>query len=177
MKMERKLIGLVLVALLIGLGGGYGLGFVIYQPQIQDLRNNLDNLNGRLDTINSTLQEGMNRLSSNFEGLNSTVEIMENRTWHEAFYIESSGDVTTNTFLIKGKWTRIRWAALGEYSGSWILIGIYFANGTLYTSRGSSGVLSSYACDLEIPNPNEEYFLNITAYAMDQYLVCIWDYY
>ena len=40
--MEKKLIGLVLVAVLVGLGGGYGLGYVIYQPQIQNLQNKLN---------------------------------------------------------------------------------------------------------------------------------------
>ena len=41
LKME-KLIGLVLVALLIGLGGGYGLGYIIYQPQIQNPQEELN---------------------------------------------------------------------------------------------------------------------------------------
>lgn len=33
---------LVFIALLAGLGGGYGLGYVIYQPQIQNLQNILN---------------------------------------------------------------------------------------------------------------------------------------
>ena len=39
--MERKLLALFFVALLGGLGGGFGLGYVIYQPQIQNIQNDL----------------------------------------------------------------------------------------------------------------------------------------
>jgi len=46
--MEKKLIALVLISLLGGLRGGYGLGYVIYQPQIQNLQNDLNNLNDEL---------------------------------------------------------------------------------------------------------------------------------
>jgi len=44
---EKRLVALVFIALLTGLGGGYGLGYIIYQPQIQDLRNDLNNLKDR----------------------------------------------------------------------------------------------------------------------------------
>jgi len=40
--MERKLIALVFAALLGGLGGGCGLGYVIYQPRVQNLENALN---------------------------------------------------------------------------------------------------------------------------------------
>ena len=33
--LEKKLVALVFIALLAGLGGGYGLGYVIYQPQMR----------------------------------------------------------------------------------------------------------------------------------------------
>ena len=39
--MERKLLALFFVALLGGLGGGFGLGYVIYQPQIQNIQKDL----------------------------------------------------------------------------------------------------------------------------------------
>jgi len=38
--MEKKLITLFLTALLMGLGGGYFLGYVTYQPQMQKLQSN-----------------------------------------------------------------------------------------------------------------------------------------
>jgi len=184
--MEKKLIALVFVALLVGLGGGYGLGYVIYQPQIQNLQNDLTNLNDRLDAINSTLrnmqssvtslQNESSILDSEVASLNSTVETMENRTWYKTYSIEGSGDVTTDTFLIKGEWVRIRWYMSGQYY-SWIMINIYYSNGTLYTNRGSSGIFSSYACDLEIEEPNTEYYLEIKTYNVTEYLVAVWDYY
>ena len=40
--MEKKLIALVCIALIGGLGGGYGLNYLIYQPQIQSLQNQLN---------------------------------------------------------------------------------------------------------------------------------------
>jgi len=185
--MEKKLIVLVLIALIAGLGGGYGLGYVIYQPQIQNLQEDLNNLNDKLDTINSTLrntqssvmslQNELSTLNSEVTSLNSTVETMENRTWHEAYHIDATSDVRTDTFLIKGKWVRIRWYMLGEYSSSWIDIWIYYSNGTLYADRGSSGIFSSYACDLAIVEPNTEYYLEIETYEVTEYSITIWEYY
>ena len=42
--MEKKLIALVFVALLVGLGGGYGLGYVVYQPQILGFQSDLSTI-------------------------------------------------------------------------------------------------------------------------------------
>lgn len=89
--MEKKLIALVFVALLAGLGGGYGLGYTLYQPQNQNLQEIMDNLNSRVETlsdkfdiVNSTLknmqlsvtslQNELNILNSKVANLNSTVE-------------------------------------------------------------------------------------------------------
>ncbi|MCK4474495.1 hypothetical protein KAU30_01525 [Candidatus Bathyarchaeota archaeon] len=79
--MEKPLIGLVLIALIAGLGGGYGLGYAVYQPQNQNLQEAVDNLNNKLETINSTLtntkstvtslQNELTALSSEVENLNS----------------------------------------------------------------------------------------------------------
>jgi len=62
MSVEKKLIALVFIALLVGLGGGYGLGYTVYQPQNQNLQEALDNLNDRIETINSTLADLQLRL-------------------------------------------------------------------------------------------------------------------
>lgn len=45
--MDKKLIALVVIALLIGLGGGYGLSYVTYQPQIQAIQSDLSDLKDR----------------------------------------------------------------------------------------------------------------------------------
>jgi len=45
--MEKKLITMTLIAVLAGLGGGFGLGYVIYRPQIQNLQNDFNDLKNR----------------------------------------------------------------------------------------------------------------------------------
>lgn len=42
--MERKLLALVFLALAVGLGVGYCLGFLVYLPQLQELQNGLRNM-------------------------------------------------------------------------------------------------------------------------------------
>jgi len=61
--MEKNLIALVFIALLGGLGGGYGPGYVIYQPQIQNLQNEISrtwhevySLSSSSDVITGTIQ-------------------------------------------------------------------------------------------------------------------------
>ena len=91
------MIALVLIAVLVGLGGGYGIGYVIYQPQLQNLQNDLndlsdksqgefDNLDAKLTNLNSTLgntlgntqssvtslQDQLTSLNSEIADLNST---------------------------------------------------------------------------------------------------------
>lgn len=68
--MEKKLIAVVLIALLGGLGGGYGLGYVIYQPQVQNLQNDLRSIT----TSVTYLQNSLASLNSKVANLYSTVE-------------------------------------------------------------------------------------------------------
>lgn len=85
--MDKKVIALFLIALLGGLFGGFGLGYIIYQPQIQNLQEDLSNLNNRLDTFNSTLantqssvtslQNQLTSLNSEITQLNSTINNMQ----------------------------------------------------------------------------------------------------
>lgn len=168
---------LVLITCLAGLGGGYGLGYAIYQPQIRALESDMNNLNDRLALMNTTFMNGLNLLNSGLAGLNSTVVRIENVTFHHAFYVSGTGDTTTDDFPIRGDWVRIVWYMVGESSSSWIMIDIYYSNGTYYSSRGSSGLVSLLAGDLDIEKPNSEYYLNITTYGVTQYDVTIWDYY
>jgi len=69
--MEKKLIAVVFIGLLGGLGGGYGLGYAIYQPQILGLQSDLSNfksasagayndLIGKYNALNSSYSELMN---------------------------------------------------------------------------------------------------------------------
>lgn len=185
--MESKLIGLVLIALLAGLGGGYGLGYVIYQPQVQNLQNDLGNLSDRFNLLNSTLrdtessvislQNGLSSTNSQIISLNSTVEEIESRTWHEVSSLEGSSDAIGGSFQIKGGWMRIRWIVEGVDSSAWIQILINFSNGTMFAERGSSGVYGSYACDIAETNLPNEYYMEVIVYNVNSYLVVVWDYY
>lgn len=82
--MEKKLIALVFVTIAAGLVGGYGLGYVIYQPQIQNLQKDMSVLNDKFDTIDlmltntqtsvASLEDELSVLNSEVTSLNSTVE-------------------------------------------------------------------------------------------------------
>lgn len=82
--MDKKVIALFLIALLGGLIGGYGLGYVIYQPQIQNLQNDMDNLRDEFqlgdDNINDELEDlqiSILALNSNLNAINSSLEEMQ----------------------------------------------------------------------------------------------------
>lgn len=77
--LEKKLVALVTIALLIGLLVGYALNYVIYQPQLQDLQNSLEELNTKVDeyaeynaTTLNDLRNEISRLNAIIEELNST---------------------------------------------------------------------------------------------------------
>jgi prefoldin subunit 5 len=69
--MENKLIGLVLIVLLVGLGGGFGLGYVIYQPQVQSLQKSVSNLDNEFSNLNSSVTETQSSIAVSNAGLNS----------------------------------------------------------------------------------------------------------
>ena len=151
--MNKKYVALTFIVLLLGLGEGY----IIYQNK---------NLNDRLNAI----------------------EMMD---WHQAYFIREEyptcdlATIKTDDFLIKGESVRIVWIAIGhdlrkydlEGYDSWIAIFIHYSNGTLYSSRSSSGKESAFACDLKIDEPNTEYYLEIGVVFMEEFSVTIWDYY
>ena len=84
--MEKKLLALILVALLGGLGVGYGLGYVTYQPQIQNLQSDLNNLEDRFSKL-------------------------ENRAWYEVATFSGTGTKPGNEFYVLSDHWRIRWFA------------------------------------------------------------------
>ena len=137
--MDRNLVALVFVALLGGLGGGYGLGYAIYQPQIQNLQNEI------------------------------------NRTWHEVYSLQSSSDVTTGMFELKGSSVRVMWIATGYSSEAWVSFELHFSNGTGYGVWASSGIRTATNAILELKQVGD-YYLDIATYLTDYY-VSVWDYY
>lgn len=88
--MEKEIVALVFIALLLGLGGGYGLGIVIYEPQI------------------STLQ-------SDISGIQSILFL--NKTWHHvaSFNLSTDGEWGSSVFSIQGELWRINWTKAGTF--------------------------------------------------------------
>jgi len=155
--MNNKVIALVLIAVLGGLGGGYGLGYLVYHPQLQSIQNDLDDLSDKVDT------------------LDSAVNSMRNKEWHEVYSLESSSDSTSGTIQLKGSQVRAMWIATSDYIDAWLSIILHFSNGTEYAVWGSSGVWIANNTVLELPQA-EGYYLSITTY-QTSYIVSFWDYY
>ena len=90
MDVEKEIVALVFVALLVGLGGGYGLGIAIYQPQI------------------STMQ-------SDISGIQSI--LFQNKTWHHvaSFNLSTDGEWASSVFSIQGELWRINWTKAGTF--------------------------------------------------------------
>jgi prefoldin subunit 5 len=80
--MNKTLVGAVLIAVLIGLGGGYAFGYVIYQPQLQSLQDDLDSLSGQLHDLTgdmTSVQNQMGSYSSEIVGLQNQLTSLNNR--------------------------------------------------------------------------------------------------
>jgi len=73
--LEGKIIGLFLIALIGGLVGGFGLSYIIYQPQVQNLQNTTNNLQNQVTNLNSTLQ---NLLNMSGAGVSNQVQVSGN---------------------------------------------------------------------------------------------------
>lgn len=164
--MEKKLIALVFIAVLGGLGGGYGLNYVVYQPQIQDLQHKLDNLVQRMDSIAPDFLAG-------------------NATFHKVKYVNwnmdentTNGDYTTDPFLLLGKFTKLRWWMTGTTFDSVVIFWFCFENGTKITHRASSGFGGSFDALVHLPSSASGYRLKITVEGnVHAYEVWVWDYY
>jgi hypothetical protein len=110
--MNKSLVGLVLIALLIGLGGGYVLGYVIYQPKLQSLQNDVNNMGDEMDNLSNDLDTLGNRL----DRFNSTLRDTQSsnidieRFLHEISRVEllrnSSGDGASYQYYygVSGHW-------------------------------------------------------------------------
>jgi len=156
--METKIISTILISTILGSIIGFSLSYITFNSQIQSLRNDLTNIQSEMAALNSTINE------------------INSREWHLATSIMGNTDAITGMFTIKGKSIRLRWAMRGVSSDSWIVIAIYFSNGTLHSSRGSSGVYGSFACDIDVQETGS-YYLNMTIYNVERYWIWIWDYY
>jgi hypothetical protein len=74
--LEGKIIGLFLIALIGGLGGGLGLTYIIYQPQIQNLQNTITDIkNMTWHQVYSSTASG-DVVSGDFQLSGSSVRVM-----------------------------------------------------------------------------------------------------
>jgi hypothetical protein len=146
--MEMKLVALVLASVLVGLVGGYGLGYVIYQPQIQNLQVSSDALNSNLQEVNSTViaaNTSVLSIQTDLERLNSTVREIENKTWHSVTNFTLSSDTSVSPlFFVKGEKWRIKWGPPEgtTWTSSWHSFIIYNDNAQVIDEFNVDDVLA-----------------------------------
>jgi hypothetical protein len=75
--MKRNLIALVLIASLVGLGGGYGLGYAIYRPELLGLESDLSSQQSDL----SSLSAGYYALNSTYDELKTSYKDLNRTLW------------------------------------------------------------------------------------------------
>ena len=89
--MDKITVILVCIAVAIGLFGGYGLGYVIYEPRLESLESDLvlgaDFLE-ELDSVIVRLDSEIEDLRSELMRLNSIIEGMENASFNEDYTIK-----------------------------------------------------------------------------------------
>ncbi|UCH32770.1 MAG: hypothetical protein JSV05_05205, partial [Candidatus Bathyarchaeota archaeon] len=183
--MERILVILVCIAMIVGLVGGGVLGYFISLPEIQRLENEVRAVGAEFNSLSSTvtgmanviidIQSEVTDVQHHVDNLNSTVETMENRSWHEVFSVEASGDLTSNVFHLKGKEVRATWIFSGLSATAELTIVLYFENGTAYGWWGDSGTMSVDNAVLDLAESGN-YFVEISSIGMIFYYVAVHDY-
>jgi hypothetical protein len=170
--MQKIVIGFVGISVVIGCLGGYGWGYVIYQPQLQSLQNELRAVSEEFNSLSATVTEMGNVIAS----LNSTVEKIENRSWYEAYSIEASEDITSSTFHLMGKKVRVTWIFTSFDATAELTVYLKFANGTTYAWWGDSGTWSVDNAELELAESGD-YYVSISSSELIFYYVAVHDYY
>ena len=105
--MERKLVALVFIALLIGLGGGYSLGIVMYLPQISAMQSDIADIQSFLFQPRAWKEIANFHLSVDDEWASSLFSVYEGPwriNWTEA-----------GTFMSVSGWTGFLVCRLGPY--------------------------------------------------------------
>lgn len=73
--MDEKLVALVIITLLAGTGVGYGSGYVMFQPQVSELKSDVSSLQSEVSTLTTNyndLNTTYNDLVENYNNLNAT---------------------------------------------------------------------------------------------------------
>lgn len=103
--MAGKIIGLFLIALIGGLTGGFGLSYIIYQPQVQNLQNTINNLHNQVTNLNSTLQGLLNMSGagvSNQVQVSGTVSITQTGT---IYFTSLNGTIKSSVPITNGQYS------------------------------------------------------------------------
>jgi len=141
--LEGRIVGLFLIALIGGLAGGFGLSYISYQPQVQNLQNTTNNLQNQVTILNSTLQGLLNTSGA---GANNQVQVtgtvQETQTNSIVFLnAETIGNssaprITTSSLIVNGQYSVI---LLGGHSYLVTLFDSYesqLASYTIYVPLG-----------------------------------------
>jgi hypothetical protein len=103
---ERKTLALLIIVLLVGLLVGYILNYAIYQPQIQNLINDVGALNAKVENYGNAinnLNAAISKLDATVSGLNSTSQsnsTSETTPSNESTYVEDLTFLSANATKI-----------------------------------------------------------------------------
>src|SRR3989304_4664790 len=97
--LDKTLVALFALVLVAGLAGGFILNYVIYQPQIQALKNDVDKLNNAIADNFTSYQASLNNLTAEISNLKA---IVENTTFQQPSNESTSNDQTDNSIEMLG---------------------------------------------------------------------------
>ena len=145
--MDYKVIALFLIALIGGIGGGFGLGYLFFQPRIQNLENSVSSMQNKTWHEVFSFYGNSSTSTSTFQLKSSKIRVM--------YSMGSSDPNTYVSFLLvpEGK-TR------ASYVADW----------------ACSGRVVSTNAEFELEQTGN-YYLGIETYLTPHYWVSIWDYY
>jgi hypothetical protein len=145
---------------------------------IDELNNtltNYENIVSILEDYLTNLENELFEAQSDITSINSTLEENFSRKWYSVKRLSGSSDRYLGLQL-SGEKIRIYWFMDGQSSSSIVDIKIYFSNGTLWESAGSSGVIGIYEKEMLLQEVGD-YMLWIRVSDINLWQVEILEYY
>ena len=138
----------------------------------------VDNFNDEVDNIQegfSDVESSLFEVRTEVSTLNASFIEIFTGSWHIVESLTGTSDKYLTSHL-KGERIKIYWSMDGEHPNSWIDIKIYYSNGTLWQSAGSSGIFGVFEneANLEISG---EYIVWIRVNDINLWKVEILEYY
>jgi hypothetical protein len=115
-----------------------------YSEELENVETEILELHENISTIQFNLEDSNN----NIVFLNNSLKNIESKKWHLIQNLVGNTD-EYKRIQLSGESIRINWAMVGISPSSWIDMDIYFDNGTLWYSAGSSGIQGSF--ENEVP--------------------------